>query len=121
MLKWFLAALVTVIVAPSFVRADCPRVLGDVAPGFLEQSTEPPTWSVQGNEAVDIGDVIALLRAAVGLQSLAWLEPTERCDPVPGDYAPGVVLASELGDRWVPDGDREIDIGDVVAVLRASA
>ena len=49
----------------------CPAEPGDLAPGFLDESTEPPTWRIEGDGAIDVADVLRLLRAAVGLEQLA--------------------------------------------------
>lgn len=44
----------------------CP-VPGDVAPGRLDGSTSPASWFPRGDSSLDLGDVVALLRIAVGL------------------------------------------------------
>lgn len=43
---------------------------GDLAPGELDEGTEPPTHRVEGDGRLDVGDVIVLLRAAVNLIQL---------------------------------------------------
>lgn len=48
----------------------CPEPPGDLAPGELDEGTEPPTWRPTGDGSVNVGDVIALMRAAVGLQTI---------------------------------------------------
>lgn len=49
-------------------------VTGDIAPGTLDEGTVPPTWVVEGDDEVNVGDVIVLMRAAVDLQQLFGLE-----------------------------------------------
>jgi hypothetical protein len=69
---------------------------------------------------VNVGDVIALLRAAVGLQELRWISPSATCPPVPGDFAPGELDESTEPPTWRPEPDAAVTVGDVIALLRAS-
>lgn len=53
----------------SEAASGCPRALpGDVAPGRIDEGTQPATWVQHPDDAVDLGDVIVLLRLAVGLE-----------------------------------------------------
>jgi hypothetical protein len=56
------------------VGGQCPPIPGDLAPGVEDARTAPPTWRPTGDGEVNIGDVVALLRAAVGLSVI-------ECDP----------------------------------------
>ena len=47
----------------------CPQP-GDVFPGPLDTATTPPTARVTGDGAVNVSDVVRLLRVAVGLERL---------------------------------------------------
>ncbi len=49
----------------------CNGPIGDLAPGVLDDSTNPPTWHVVGDGALTVGDVVALLRAVVEVQTLS--------------------------------------------------
>ncbi|MEM7244762.1 MAG: hypothetical protein AAF533_05430 [Acidobacteriota bacterium] len=51
--------------------AQAGHQVGDLAPGNIDDSTEPPTHEVVGNGRIDIGDVVVLLRTAVGLNQLS--------------------------------------------------
>ena len=42
----------------------------DLAPGYLDESTDPPTWHAEGDGEITIADVVVLLRVAVKLQQL---------------------------------------------------
>lgn len=45
----------------------CPVTPGDMAPGVLDNSTNPPTLHPTGDGVVNVSDVVALLRASVNL------------------------------------------------------
>jgi hypothetical protein len=78
-----LVAAVLPSLAPGFAgttkaQDSCPDP-GDVARGSLDESTVPPTWNIEPEGAIDIGDVVALLRTAVGIQQPAPFPWTSRC------------------------------------------
>ena len=98
------------------VRAECPSHPADLAPGVLGDEMPTPTWTVLGDGAINVQDVLALLQAAVTSQVLAWEEPaSEDCPMVPGDIAPG----SEDGMTYSPDMlDGAVNVSDVIIALR---
>lgn len=98
----------------------CPTLPGDVAPGVLDTSTNPPRFRITGDGVQSVNDVVALLRAAVGLQTLVY-EPggSSTCLPVPGDVVPGLTYSGAV-PVLSPVGDGIVNIADVVAMLRAS-
>lgn len=49
-----------------------PVTPGDLTPGTLDPGTTPPTFRPTGDGAVDISDVVKLLRVSVGLEQLRW-------------------------------------------------
>lgn len=55
----------------AYWQAGCPQVMGDVAPGWLDTSTSPPTWLPTGDGERNLGDVIALLRMTAGLHRIS--------------------------------------------------
>ncbi|MHC5033370.1 MAG: hypothetical protein ACYTGU_21215, partial [Planctomycetota bacterium] len=65
-------ALAGALLAPASLPADCPESPLDVAPGVLQGDGPPPTWLVEGDGAVDVSDVLALLRGVVQLHVVAW-------------------------------------------------
>src|SRR5437870_2840505 len=119
-----LAFLATVLVlasaGPSRAGDDstCP-VPGDIAPGTLDTRTQPPTWRPVGDGRVTVTDVVAELRAAVGLQVIAGPDGGT-CPSMPGDLSPGLRDVHTLPSRWTIRGDGRTDISDVIATLRAS-
>ncbi|MEM7247593.1 MAG: beta-propeller domain-containing protein [Acidobacteriota bacterium] len=55
---------------PGTGDGNCVLDLGDIAPGRLDDTTDPPTWIATGDGRIDIGDIVAALRVSVGLQDL---------------------------------------------------
>lgn len=49
-----------------------PFVPGDISPGTLDPSTDPPTFRPGGDGRVTIADVVKALRVSVGLEQLSW-------------------------------------------------
>lgn len=71
------------------VDAGCVALPGNIAPGDEDGGFAPPRWTPAPNDAVDVADVLIVLRMAVGLVRLdpAWLEP--------------IVSDGQVGDRVV--------------------
>ena len=102
------------------VARACPTLPGDVAPGTIDSSTNPPTYRITGNGIVDVGDVVAGLRASVGLQALAYTSGgSATCLAVPGDIVPARTYSGTV-PVLSPLGDATLNIADVVALLRTS-
>ena len=112
-------ALALLLPPSAALRAECPATRGDLAPGELITGTDPPLWLIEGDETLNVGDVIALLRSTVGIQELRWNSPSAACPPVPGDFAPGILDDGTDPPTWRPDPDGEVNVGDVIALLRA--
>ena len=107
------------LAAPLECRADWPPDLGDLVPGTLDFGTSPPTRWIDGDGQIDIFDVLALLRAVVGLDVLAFVPPVHAsCPEVPGDVFPGQLDRNTSPPTWHVVGDGAVDIFDVLSLLR---
>jgi hypothetical protein len=113
-------ALVTTLSRVSFALADCTLTPGDLAPGTRDESVSPPWFHPTGNASVDVGDVVILLRGAVELDVIEWLDPAAGCPVVPGDLAPGTLDETTIPPTWTVLGDGLVTVGDVVALLRVA-
>jgi hypothetical protein len=113
-----LVLLAATVAGPA--AADCPPTRGDLSPGELVTGVTPPAWRVAGDGLVTVADVVVLLRAAVGLQALAWVAPGPTCAPLPGDYAPGRIDDSTTPPTWRPEPDGLVNVADGVTLLRAA-
>jgi hypothetical protein len=98
--------------------AQCPPLIGDVAPGITDPRTMPPTYSVVGDGTVDIADVVVALRGAVGLHAMQL--PGGAACGVAADVAPGWIDNDTAPPSWYPIGDGSLDVGDVIGLLRSS-
>jgi hypothetical protein len=99
---------------------------GDVAPGTLDDSTTPPTWTIEGDAVVDVTDVLVVLRNAVGLNQFAPV--TLQADPPQGSYGDrfmdngnGTVTDGQTGLIWLKDWNCIGESDWVDAIARASA
>ena len=97
-------------------RAECPSHPADLAPGVLGDEVPTPTWTVYGDGALNVQDVLTLLQAAVSSRILAWEEPFSMdCPSPPGDIAPG----TEVSGVFTPDmTDGALNVSDVIVALR---
>jgi hypothetical protein len=111
--------LASVLLLASPAVAECPSTRGDLAPGELITGVDPPIWLIEGDGVVGVGDVIALLRGAVGLQEMRFNSPSPSCPPLPGDLTPGVLDESTVPPTWRPDPDGVLNVGDVISLQRA--
>lgn len=112
-----LAITLALLAPPAF--AACPLATGDVAPGVVTPGAVA-RWSPQGDGKVDITDVVASLREAVGLQVEDGALLGGECPSLVGDVAPGTSDPSTQPPTWRPRGDGVVDVADVVTQLRAS-
>jgi len=90
---------------------------GDVAPGVRQPAGAGSVYRADGDGRVSIADVVMLLRASVGLETLA--PPNDESPSIPGDVAPGNLLPGDP-PLWQPMGNGKVDIGDVIVAMRAS-
>jgi hypothetical protein len=90
------------------LRAQAGPAPGDVAPGTLDDSTSPPTWTIEGDGSVDVNDVLVVLRNVVGLNQFAPVK--SHADPPQGSYGTrftdngnGTVTDGQTGLIWLKD------------------
>lgn len=108
------------LLAPRPVDAgECPDVPGDVAPGLLDVSTQPPTWLPQGDGRLSAADAVVLALAARGEILLAFAPGASfPCVGLPGDLHPGVELDSTDPPSWAALGDGVLTEDDIAAMTR---
>jgi hypothetical protein len=85
------------------VPSEAGFVAGDVAPGIIDETVDPPLVEVVGDGAITIGDVIVLLRNAVGLNALShpailWEPRSIDVPGIPGQSATTHVTATFRSD-----------------------
>lgn len=112
-----LQLLCALAVAAAPVAAQCPSSLGDVSPGILDLSG---TWMAEGDGAITVNDAAAVADAVVGDREIAW-GPEPSCPQTLGDVAPGTLDERTTPAAWIPAGDGERDLADVIALLRSAA
>jgi uncharacterized secreted protein with C-terminal beta-propeller domain len=108
-----LAFLPLVLAASSVLAAG----YADVAPGTREPAATGSVYRAQGDGRVSIADIVMMLRASVGLETI--VPGGSDGASVPGDVAPGKLLPGDP-PIWQPLGDGEVGIGDVIVAMRAA-
>ena len=62
---------ILLVALPGAANAACPAVPGDYAPGTLDESTVPPTFTPQGDGQVTLADAQLLIGVALGREQIA--------------------------------------------------